>query len=114
MSALFAARSQGKSPGFVTYVATAIREEGFLSLYEGLGAGITRQIFYATSRFGLFEVFRDALAKYRETDLLSRLFVGSGVCTWSRIAKRYLIVNWFFSIWWMCCCDIVPGGSVAC
>ena len=30
-------------------------------------------MFYATSRFGLFEVFRDELAKHRETDFLSRV-----------------------------------------
>ena len=46
------------------------------SLYNGLSAGVTRQVFYATSRFGLFEVFRDAMAKYRETDLFSRLLTG--------------------------------------
>ena len=109
-----------------------VKNEGFLTVYQGLGAGIVRQIFYATSRFGLYEVtpctpcvrarrtratcsqahtqayatasccaplpsrlpcaqlrggpptqvYRDELAKYRETDFLSRLFVGaaSGGC----------------------------------
>lgn len=47
-----------------------------MSLYNGLSAGILRQIFYATSRFGLFEVFRDEMAKYRETDIWSRLISG--------------------------------------
>jgi len=58
------------------------RRDGFLSLYQGLGAGITRQVFYATSRFGLFEVFRDQVAKYRTNDIWSRLAVGvaSGGC----------------------------------
>ena len=46
------------------------------ALYSGLGAGLLRQFFYATSRFGFFEVFRDELAKYRETDFLSRLVAG--------------------------------------
>ena len=50
---------------FVNYLFRMIKEDGFLSLYSGLGAGLTRQIFYSTSRFGLFEVFRDELAKYR-------------------------------------------------
>lgn len=53
-----------------------IAKEGVLTLYSGLSAGITRQIFYATSRFGLFEVFRDKMAQYRETDLFSRLLTG--------------------------------------
>jgi len=50
--------------------------EGHASLYRGLSAGVTRQIFYSTSRFGLFELFRDNLAKYRQTDIWSRLVVG--------------------------------------
>ena len=45
-------------------------------LYRGLSAGIVRQIFYSTSRFGLFEVLRDEVAKYRKIDLASRLAVG--------------------------------------
>jgi len=53
-----------------------VTKEGHATLYRGLSAGVTRQIFYATSRFGLFEVFRDSLAKYRQTDFWSRLFVG--------------------------------------
>merc|ERR1712137_160164 len=67
---------------FYRYSVKVIQEEGFISLYSGLSAGIARQVFYATSRFGLFEVFRDQMAKYRETDFLSRLVVGvaSGAC----------------------------------
>ena len=61
---------------FVQYTKNILKNEGVSSLYSGLSAGIIRQIFYATSRFGLFEVMRDQLAKYRETDLFSRLFVG--------------------------------------
>jgi solute carrier family 25 oxoglutarate transporter 11 len=70
------------SKGFIQYTTELVEREGVLSLYKGLSAGIVRQIFYATSRFGLFEVFRDTLAKYRETDFASRLLVGvlSGGC----------------------------------
>ena len=49
----------------------------FLTLYAGLGAGCLRQIFYATSRYGLFETFRDAAAKYRETDFAQRFTLAS-------------------------------------
>ena len=66
----------GPSPSFFTFTKQVVAEEGVLTLYSGLSAGITRQIFYATSRFGLFEVFRDTMAKYRETDLVSRLATG--------------------------------------
>mmetsp|Transcript_21560 Transcript_21560/g.37107 ORF Transcript_21560/g.37107 Transcript_21560/m.37107 type:complete len:312 (+) Transcript_21560:153-1088(+) len=75
--------STGKGEkSFIKFTRKIVKDEGFKTLYKGLGAGITRQIFYATSRFGLFEIFRDQMAKYRETDFLSRLVVGvaSGAC----------------------------------
>jgi len=59
-----------------TFYRNIVVKEGHASLYRGLSAGVTRQIFYATSRFGLFELFRDSLAKYRQTDFWSRLLVG--------------------------------------
>jgi len=50
-----------------------IQESGWMSLYDGLGAGIWRQIFYATTRFGLFETLRDTLHDIRgTTDFASR------------------------------------------
>jgi len=50
-----------------------IRESGWMSLYDGLAAGIWRQVFYASSRFGLFETFRDKLHEIRgKTDFASR------------------------------------------
>jgi solute carrier family 25 oxoglutarate transporter 11 len=55
-----------------------IQESGVLSLYDGLAAGIWRQAFYATSRFGLFETFRDKLHEIRgKTDFASRVAVGA-------------------------------------
>eukprot|EP00967_Tisochrysis_lutea_P107837 scaffold166696_cov31-Tisochrysis_lutea.AAC.7 len=35
------------------------------------------QVFYATSRYGLFETFRDALAKYRKTDFAQRFLTAA-------------------------------------
>lgn len=61
---------------FVKFSQQIVQKEGVKALYSGLGAGLLRQFFYATSRFGFFEVFRDELAKYRETDFLSRLVAG--------------------------------------
>jgi len=61
---------------FPKFASDLIKAEGATGLYAGLGAGITRQIFYATSRFGLFEVFRDKIAEYREIDIWSRLLAG--------------------------------------
>ena len=52
---------------FPKYCMQTIKEKGFMSAYDGLGAGCTRQIFYATSRFGLFETFRDKIHEIRGT-----------------------------------------------
>ena len=50
-----------------------VKEQGLMSLYDGLGAGLWRQVFYASSRFGLFETFRDKLHEIRgKTDFASR------------------------------------------
>lgn len=65
-----------QSLGFSSFVSKIVKEQGVLSLYKGLSAGILRQVFYSTSRFGLFEVFRDEMAKYRPTDLFSRMITG--------------------------------------
>lgn len=64
------------SLSFPSYLSMTIREQGAMSLYSGLSAGLLRQIFYTTSRLGLFEVFRDEMAKYRPTDIWSRLSTG--------------------------------------
>ena len=52
------------------------------SFYDGLGAGCLRQVFYATSRFGLFETFRDAIAERRRVGPAERVAAGlaSGAC----------------------------------
>lgn len=63
------ASMQGKAFSF----GGMVKESGLMSLYDGLGAGIWRQVFYATSRFGLFETFRDKLHEIRgHTDFASR------------------------------------------
>ena len=50
-----------------------VDELGWMSLYDGIAAGLWRQLFYASTRFGLFETFRDKLHEYRgKTDFASR------------------------------------------
>ena len=62
---------------FFPFLGSVVKKEGLMSLYDGLSAGITRQIFYATSRFGLFETFRDIYkAKYGNIDFIGRLLCG--------------------------------------
>lgn len=73
------ASASGSAKGnlsFTSYLSATVKEAGFMSLYAGLSAGILRQTCYATTRFGLFEVFRDEMAKYRPTDIWSRLSTG--------------------------------------
>ena len=63
------ASMQGKKFSFNAMV----QENGIMSLYDGIGAGLWRQVFYASSRFGLFETFRDKLHEIRgKTDFASR------------------------------------------
>jgi len=70
------ASGSGVNISFGKFLVETAKKDGLLNLYSGLGAGITRQIFYATTRLGLFEVFRDEMAKYRPTDIWSRLLTG--------------------------------------
>ena len=72
-----------KQQSFVKFTAQTVKEKGAMSVYDGLPAGMTRQIFYATSRFGLFETFRDMIHEYRgSTGPAERLVAGltSGAC----------------------------------
>eukprot|EP00568_Trieres_chinensis_P011307 CAMPEP_0183300584 /NCGR_PEP_ID=MMETSP0160_2-20130417/6959_1 /TAXON_ID=2839 ORGANISM="Odontella Sinensis, Strain Grunow 1884" /NCGR_SAMPLE_ID=MMETSP0160_2 /ASSEMBLY_ACC=CAM_ASM_000250 /LENGTH=313 /DNA_ID=CAMNT_0025463025 /DNA_START=97 /DNA_END=1038 /DNA_ORIENTATION=- len=68
------ASMQGKKFSF----GGMIKESGWMSVYDGLSAGLLRQVFYASSRFGLFETFRDKLHEYRgKTDFASRVGIGA-------------------------------------
>jgi len=71
------AMSSGPPKSFLSFASELISKEGVNSLYAGIGAGCLRQVFYATSRYGLFETFRDALAKYRKTDFAQRFATAS-------------------------------------
>ncbi|KAL7477004.1 hypothetical protein ACHAW6_002823 [Cyclotella cf. meneghiniana] len=68
------ASMQGKH----TSIMGIFREQGFMSLYDGLAAGVGRQVFYASSRLGLFDTCRDILHEYRgKTDFAGRVVVGA-------------------------------------
>lgn len=51
--------AEGGSTSPVTIAKTMIKEEGFMSLYSGLSAGLTRQVVYTGARLGLFDIFTD-------------------------------------------------------
>jgi solute carrier family 25 oxoglutarate transporter 11 len=71
-----ATASGNANVSFFPYLVSTIKNQGVATLYSGIGAGMLRQVFYSTSRYGFFEVFRDELAKHRPTDFLSRLVAG--------------------------------------
>ncbi|CAL1148275.1 unnamed protein product, partial [Cladocopium goreaui] len=66
-------QNPGAKLNFFSFASQTVKTTGIMGLYDGIGAGIWRQIFYASSRYGLFQVLRDTLAKYREVDFASRL-----------------------------------------
>jgi solute carrier family 25 oxoglutarate transporter 11 len=57
-------RSQGKPVpniklGFLPMAKTIISESGPVGLYSGLSSALMRQVFYATTRLGLFKIFSE-------------------------------------------------------
>lgn len=38
-----------------------IRQQGFIALYNGLSASVLRQLFYSTTRYGLYDIGKKAL-----------------------------------------------------
>jgi len=73
-----AVRSSLASTSGTTFsVMGALKKEGMMTFYTGLGAGMWRQLVYAGSRFGLYEQFRDRLEAIRgKTDFAARLGCG--------------------------------------
>lgn len=57
-------RSQGKAVqdvklGFFSMAKTISNESGFFGLYKGLSSALMRQVFYATTRLGLYKIFTE-------------------------------------------------------
>uniref|UniRef100_A0A7S1VDI0 Mitochondrial carrier protein n=1 Tax=Sexangularia sp. CB-2014 TaxID=1486929 RepID=A0A7S1VDI0_9EUKA len=75
---LFAAPRGTKVPSFLTFAKTAIARDGFLALYRGLSAGVARQVFYGSSRFGGFNILAEYFDKHwRPRDAVSRVTAGA-------------------------------------
>jgi len=53
------AAAEGGSTSPVTIARTMIANEGFMAMYAGLGAGLTRQVVYTGARLGLFDLFTE-------------------------------------------------------
>lgn len=57
-------REHGKvKPSFFLIAKNMISQEGVISLYNGLTAGLLRQVVYGTMRMGLFATFEQALER---------------------------------------------------
>lgn len=57
-------RSQGKPVpnvklGFFPMANTIMSESGFFGLYKGLSSALMRQVFYATTRLGLYKILTE-------------------------------------------------------
>jgi solute carrier family 25 oxoglutarate transporter 11 len=61
--------ASGGSTSPVTIASQMIKNEGFLAMYAGLGAGLTRQVVYTGARLGLFDIFTD-MSKDKKYDNL--------------------------------------------
>lgn len=53
--------STGPKPSAFTLARQIVAQDGLLSLYNGLSAGLLRQVVYGTARLGLFFTFEDML-----------------------------------------------------
>jgi len=51
--------AEGGSTSPVVIARDMIKKDGFLSLYSGLSAGLTRQVVYTGARLGLFDIFTE-------------------------------------------------------
>jgi len=51
--------AEGGATSPFTIASQMIKNEGFLAMYAGLGAGLTRQVVYTGARLGLFDIFTE-------------------------------------------------------
>jgi len=70
--------AEGGATSPVAIASQMIKNEGFLSLYSGLSAGLTRQVVYTGARLGLFDVFTD-MSKDKKYEAVPG-FVKKSVC----------------------------------
>jgi len=54
--------AEGGSTNPFTVASNLIKQDGFIGLYKGLDAGLTRQVFYTGARLGLYDKFTAAAA----------------------------------------------------
>jgi solute carrier family 25 oxoglutarate transporter 11 len=71
--------SREKSVSMARFAMNLIRNEGMLSLFSGISAGLMRQATYTTARLGFYNFFRDRLAdSENELSLAKKALCGLG------------------------------------
>lgn len=59
------AASEGGATSPFTIASTMLKNEGMLAFYDGLTAGLTRQVVYTGARLGLYDIFCDMVLSAR-------------------------------------------------
>jgi solute carrier family 25 (mitochondrial oxoglutarate transporter), member 11 len=74
--------SGAKPIGNFKMLGSVVNNEGVRALYNGLSAGLARQITYGTLRIGFYEYFRSLLLKDGEESLIYNAIsgIGAGAC----------------------------------
>lgn len=78
ISGVFQVQLQTQQEGKISVLRLTgqiISRHGFLSLYNGLSASLTRQLTYSTTRFGIYEVAKQALASGDEVSFLGKCLI---------------------------------------
>jgi solute carrier family 25 oxoglutarate transporter 11 len=75
------AAAGGGTTSPVAIASEMIKNEGFMAMYAGLGAGLTRQVVYTGARLGLFDIFTEK-AKDKAYDGVPK-FAKTSVCALS-------------------------------
>lgn len=74
--------NKGKNITTISVIKNVLKREGFLSFYNGLSAGLLRQVTYTTTRMGLFNSLNDYLTAQGKSGFFVQLGCGaiSGGC----------------------------------
>ncbi|XP_033629476.1 mitochondrial uncoupling protein 3-like [Asterias rubens] len=69
-------RSHFKYRGIFGTISTIIRQEGPRSLYNGLVAGLQRQMCFASIRIGLYDSVKQVYSGYTGTNIMTKILAG--------------------------------------
>merc|ERR1712086_935465 len=85
----------GGSTSPVAIASQMIKEEGFLSLYSGLSAGLTRQVVYTGARLGLFDFVKTQIQKMKPDPVTGEMpFKGPVDCAIKQVKMGGILRLW--------------------